>query len=141
MRHWNFLPSDPLAPVSARATCASSFFLPRVDHRVEPHHPYLTSTRTRSATLSICFVQWVKKKKKHFIFLCMPFILFAIFKKKKSNFEFQNSKIQKKKKRRKRKLALTSKKKKKKKIRILNFKIQKKKCGIYFFDSIFMSRD
>jgi hypothetical protein len=41
-----------------------------------------------------------KKKKNHFIFLCMHFILFAIFKKKKkSNFEFENSKNQKKKKR------------------------------------------
>ena len=62
-RYWNFLPSDPLAPVSACATCASSFFLPRVDHRVEPRHPYPTRVQTRSATYSVCFVQWVKKKK------------------------------------------------------------------------------
>jgi hypothetical protein len=43
------------------------------------------------------------EKKNHFIFLSMPFILFAIFKKKKkkSNFEFQNSKIRKKKKKKK----------------------------------------
>jgi uncharacterized protein with PQ loop repeat len=43
-----------------------------------------------------------KKKKKVILFsFCMPFLLFAIFKKKKkiqiSNFDFQNSKIQKKK--------------------------------------------
>uniref|UniRef100_A0A2N9GC00 EF-hand domain-containing protein n=1 Tax=Fagus sylvatica TaxID=28930 RepID=A0A2N9GC00_FAGSY len=41
--HWHFLPSDPLAPVSARATRASSFFLPRVDHRMEPRQPLLMS--------------------------------------------------------------------------------------------------
>jgi hypothetical protein len=57
-----FLSSDPLAPVLARATRASSFFLPHVDHRVEPRQPYPTRAKTRSATRSICFVQWVKKK-------------------------------------------------------------------------------
>ena len=41
--HWHFLPSDPLAPVSARATRASSFFLSRVDHRMEPRQPLLMS--------------------------------------------------------------------------------------------------
>ena len=54
-----------------------------------------------------------KKKKSPFIFLCMPFILFSILKKK---FKFRISKFENSKK--KRKLALTS---KKKKIQISNF--------------------
>jgi hypothetical protein len=63
-----------------------------------------------------------------FIFLCMDFILFAMFEKtKNSNFEIQNSKFKirkfKKQKERKRKLALTSKKKRKNQIS----KLKKKK--------------
>jgi hypothetical protein len=82
-----------------------------------------------------------KKKKKSFYFPFYAFYFICnIQKKKKSNFEFQNSKIQKfKKKKNERKLALTNKKKKNSNFKFQNSK--KKKCGIYFFYSIFMSRD
>jgi hypothetical protein len=50
-------------------------------------------------------VETREKKKNPFIFLSMPFILFAILKKKKNqilNFKIRKSKIQKKKKKKKR---------------------------------------
>ena len=98
------------------------------------HDPELRSvTLTRAALpmmtsalvfTAYCWRQQTRKKKCHFIFLCMPF--YFICKKKK-----------------KRKLALTCKKEKKKnsKFQILNLKIKKKKkmWVILFFYSIFMS--
>ena len=82
------------------------------------------SPQLGSVTRSICFVQWVQKKKKKFkfqnskikkkkcrklaesivvifIFLCMHFILFAMFEEKK--FKFQNSKLENSKNKRKEK--------------------------------------
>jgi hypothetical protein len=80
------------------------------------------------------------EKKKSFYFPFYAFYFICNIQKKKnqiSNFKIRKFK-KKKKRKRERKLALTN--NNKKKIQILNFKIQKK-CGIYFFYSIFMSRD
>jgi hypothetical protein len=76
-RHWHFLLSDPLALVS---THASSFFLPRVDHRMQPRQPLLMSALGLYSLLLTSVDP--KKKKKKFYFPLYAF-LFAIFKKKK----------------------------------------------------------
>ena len=125
-RHWHFLSSDPLALVS---THASSFFLPRVDHRMQPRQPPLMSALGLYSLL-LTSADPKKKKKKVILFSFVCIFICNIQEKKK-------------KRERERKLALTSKKEKKNsnfKFWIPKFK-KKKNVGYTFFYSIFMSRD
>ena len=76
---------QPTNGVLSRAARASLFFLKHVINQKAPRHPLTCGSNLQFARLvdqSDPILLFKKKKKNPFIFLSMPFILFAILKKK-----------------------------------------------------------